>query len=168
MMKRKLKFCLTVICLFLPGVFIANSQVLVESVAAIIGNEVVYLSDLENTVSDARRNGNKMPVDELTCRILQQMLVSKLFMDQSRMDSITVTDDAVEGDLNMRMNDAIRTAGSEEALVGYFKKSLLEIKRDIKKTLLEQQVVGEVQGKISKNITTVSYTHLRAHETVLD
>ena len=81
------------------------------------------------------------------------MLVSKLFMDQARIDSINVTDDAVEGDLNMRMNDAIRTAGSEEALVTYFKKSMLEIRRDIKKTLLEQQVVGEVQSKISKNIT---------------
>jgi peptidyl-prolyl cis-trans isomerase SurA len=153
MMKRKLKFCLTVFCLFLPGVFIANSQMLIESVAAVVGNEVIYLSDLENTVSDARRNGNKMPVDELTCRIFQQMLVSKLFMDQSRIDSITVADDAVEGDLNMRMNDAIRTAGSEEALVGYFKKSLPEIRRDIKKTLMEQQVVSEVQNKISKDIT---------------
>ena len=100
-----------------------------------------------------RRNGNKTPADELTCKVFQEMLVSKLFIDQARIDSINVTDDAVEGDLNMRMNDAIRTAGSEEALVTYFKKSMLEIRRDIKKTLLEQQVVGEVQNKISKNIT---------------
>lgn len=150
---RRLKFCLILIFLFLPGVFIANSQVLVESVAAIVGNEVIYLSDLENTISDLRRNGNKIPVDQLTCTVFQQMLVSKLFVDQARIDSITVSDDAVEGDLNMRMNDAIRTAGSEEALKTYFKKSILEIKRDIKKTLLEQQVVGEVQSKISKNIT---------------
>ncbi len=153
MMKRKLKFCLTLICLFLPGVFIANSQVLVESVAAIVGNEVIYLSDMENAISDLRRNGNKTPVDQLKCSVFQELLVSKLFMDQARIDSIKVTDDAVEGDLNMRMNDAIRTAGSEEALVAYFKKSMLEIKRDIKKTLLEQQVVGEVQSKISKNLT---------------
>jgi peptidyl-prolyl cis-trans isomerase SurA len=153
MMKRKLKFCLTLILLFLPGVFIANSQVLVESVAAIVGNEVIYLSDLENQVSDYRRNGIKIPVEELTCKVFQEMLVSKLFMDQARIDSIIVTDDAVEGDLNMRMNDAIRTAGSEEALVAYFKKSMVEIRRDIKKTLLEQQVVGEVQGKIAKNIS---------------
>jgi peptidyl-prolyl cis-trans isomerase SurA len=153
MMKRKFKFYLTLIFLFLPGVFIANSQVLVESVAAIVGNEVIYLSDLENTISDVRRNGSKVPSDQLTCNILKEMLVSKLFMDQARIDSIIVTDDAVEGDLNMRMNDAIRTAGSEEALVAYFKKSMLEIRRDIKKTLLEQQVVGEVQGKISKNIS---------------
>ena len=141
------------IFLFLPGVFIANSQVLVESVAAVVGNEVFYLSDIENTIADLRRNGTKTPVDQLTCNVLQEMLVSKLFMDQARIDSINVTDDAVEGDLNMRMNDAIRTAGSEDALVAYFKKSMLEIRRDIKKTLLEQQVVGEVQSKIAKNIT---------------
>lgn len=152
-MKRKLEFCLTLICLFLPGVFIANSQVLVESVAAIVGNEVIYLSDLENLISDVKRNGDKTPTDQLTCRILQQSLVSKLFMDQARIDSTIVTDDQVEGDLNMRMNDAIRTAGSEEALVAYFKKSMIEIRRDIKKTLVEQQVVGEVQSKISKNLT---------------
>jgi peptidyl-prolyl cis-trans isomerase SurA len=139
--------------MFVPGVFVANSQVLVESVAAVVGNEVIYLSDLENTIADVKRNGNKTPDDELTCRVFQQMLVSKLFMDQARIDSITVTDDAVESDLNMRMNDAIRTAGSEEALVAYFKKSMLEIRRDIKKTLLEQNIVSEVQSKISKNIT---------------
>ena len=151
-MKRKSRFYLTLICLFLPGVFIANSQILVESVAAIVGNEVIYLSDLENTISDLRRNGNKTPVDQLTCSVLQQMLVSKLFMDQARIDSITVTDDAVEGDLNMRINDAIRTAGREDALVTYFKKSMVEIRRDIKKTLLEHQIVGEVQSKIAKNL----------------
>lgn len=74
-------------------------------------------------------------------------------MDQARIDSITVSEDQVEGDLNMKMNDAIRTAGSEQALVSYFKKSILEIRRDIKKNLLEQQVVGEVQSKIAKNLT---------------
>ena len=152
-MKRKVRFCLTLIFLFLPAVFIANAQVLVESVAAIVGNEVIYLSDLENQVADIRRNGNKTPVDQLSCGVFQEMLVSKLFIDQARIDSIVVTDDAVEGDLNMRMNDAIRTAGSEDALVAYFKKSMLEIRRDIKKTLLEQQVVGEVQSKIAENIT---------------
>jgi peptidyl-prolyl cis-trans isomerase SurA len=153
MMKRKLTFCLVLITLFLPGVFIAKSQVLVESVAAIVGNEVVYLSDLENTLTDLKRSGNKTPVDELRCQVFQQILVSKLFLDQARIDSINVTDDVVEGDLNMRMNDAIRRAGSEDALVKYFKKSMLEIRRDIKKTLMEQEIVREVQTKLAKNIT---------------
>ncbi|MDP3001602.1 MAG: peptidylprolyl isomerase [Bacteroidales bacterium] len=153
MMKRKLRFCLVIIGLFLPGVLTVNSQKLVESVAAIVGNEVIYLSDLENTIADLRRSGNKTPVDQLRCNVFQEMLVSKLFIDQARIDSITVTDDAVEGELNMQMNDAIRQAKSEEALVAFFKKSIVEIRRDIKKTMLEQEVVREVQSKIAENIT---------------
>ena len=153
MIKRKLRFCLVLIGLLLPGAFVVNAQQLVESIAAIVGNEVIYLSDLENTIADLKRNGTKTPVDQLSCNVFQEMLVSKLFLDQARIDSITVTDDAVEGDLNMRMNDAIRRAGSEAALVAYFKKSMIEIRRDIKKTMLEQEVVREEQSKIAKNIT---------------
>jgi len=153
MIKNKLRFCLVLITFFLPGVLNLTAQKLVESIAAIVGNEVIYLSDLENTVADLRRAGNKTPVDNLRCSVFNEMLVSKLFLDQARIDSIIVTDDAVEGDLNMRMNDAIRRAGSEQALTDYFKKSMLEIRRDIKKNLLEQEVVREVQNSIAQNIT---------------
>jgi peptidyl-prolyl cis-trans isomerase SurA len=153
MMKRKLRSCLIIIGLFLPGVLTVNSQKLVESVAAIVGNEVIYLSDLENSVADLRRGKNKTPVDQLRCNVFQEMLVTKLFVDQARIDSITVTDDAVEGELNMNMNNAIRQAGSEETLVAFFKKSMVEIRRDIKKNMLEQEVVREVQSKIAENIT---------------
>ena len=79
MIKGKLRFCLVLISLFLPGVFTANSQTLVESIAAIVGNEVIYLSDLENTITDMRRERNKAPIDQLRCNVFQQMLVSKLF-----------------------------------------------------------------------------------------
>jgi peptidyl-prolyl cis-trans isomerase SurA len=153
MIKNNLRFCLVLISLFLSGVLNVYSQKLVESIAAIVGNEVIYLSDLENTVADLRRSGNKTPADQLKCSVFQEMLVSKLFLDQARIDSIIVTDDAVEGDLNMRMNDAIRRAGSEEALVAFFKKSMVEIRRDIKKTMLEQEIVREVQSKVAENIT---------------
>jgi peptidyl-prolyl cis-trans isomerase SurA len=108
---------------------------------------------VENTVADLRRSGNNTRMDLLRCNVFNEMLVSKLFMDQARIDSIIVTDDAVEGDLNMRMNDAIRRAGSEKALTDYFKKSMLEIRRDIKKNLLEQEIVREVQNSIASNIT---------------
>jgi peptidyl-prolyl cis-trans isomerase SurA len=152
-MKKKLRFCMLLTGLILQGVFVLNAQVLVESIAAIVGNEVIYLSDLENTVADLRRSGNKTSYNDLKCSVFEEMLVSKLFMDKARIDSIVVADDAVEGDLNVRMNDAIRRAGSEEALVEYFKKSMVEIKRDIKKSLMEQETVREVQSKIAQNIS---------------
>ena len=130
-----------------------NSQVLVESLAAIVGNEVVYLSDVENNVLEARRGGMRNPVEEIRCDVFQELLISKLFVDQARVDSIEVTDDMVETDLTMKMNDAIRQAGSEKALEDYFKKSIIEIRRDIRKAMVEQQVIAEVQNTISKDLT---------------
>jgi peptidyl-prolyl cis-trans isomerase SurA len=129
-----------------------NAQSLVESIAAIVGNEVIYLSDIETNTIDLRRENPREPIDDLRCRVLQQLLISKLFIDQARIDSIEVTDDMVEGDLNMQINDAIRKAGSEATLVEYFKKSMVEIRRDIRKVLVEQQVVSEVQNNISKDL----------------
>ncbi len=141
---------LTGLVLALPS---AHSQKLVESVAAIVGNEVVYLSEVEETVTEYRRNGDRSPIDDLRCRIFQEQLVSKLFLDQARIDSIEITEDAVEGDVNMRINNVIREAGSEKALEAYFKKSMVEIRRDIRKMLVQQQVVSEVQAKITENLS---------------
>jgi len=135
------------------GILSSNAQVLVESVAAIVGNEVIYLSDIENGVTDARRGNPRIPVDEIRCRVFQELLIAKLFVDQARIDSIEVTDDTVEGDLNMQINEAIRTAGSEKALEDYFKKSMVEIRRDIRKALVEQQVVSEVQSSITSDLS---------------
>jgi peptidyl-prolyl cis-trans isomerase SurA len=103
-------------------------------------------------VMDARRGNPRIPIDEIRCRVFQELLIAKLFVDQARIDSIQVTDDAVEGDLNMQINEAIRTAGSEKALEDYFKKSMIEIRRDIRKALLEQQVVSEVQSSITSKL----------------
>jgi len=143
--------------LMLAGILLSvipavKSQVLVESVAAIAGNEVIYLSDIENMILEIRSGGNRVPTDELRCDVLRQLLVSKLFLDQARIDSIEVTEDMVEGELNARVNDAIRRVGSEEALQGYFKKSMIEIRRDIRKALVDQEIISQVQSSIAENI----------------
>jgi peptidyl-prolyl cis-trans isomerase SurA len=153
MMKRRIRLVVLTIAGLLWGVSSAYSQVLVESIAAIVGNEVIYLSDVENAVMDVRRAGSRASIENIRCSSFQELLISKLFMDQARIDSIEVTDDMVESDLNMRMNEAIRQAGSEKALEDYFKKSILEIRRDIRRALVEQQVVSEVQNSIAADLS---------------
>ena len=144
-------FLIVTVFLF-SGITEVKSQVLVESVAAIAGNEVIYLSDIENMVLEVRSRDNRTPLDELRCNVLRELLISKLFLDQARIDSIEVTDDMVENELNARVNDAIRRSGSEEALQAYFKKNMIEIRRDIRKALVDQEIVNQVQGSIAENI----------------
>jgi Parvulin-like peptidyl-prolyl isomerase len=152
MMKRGSKFFVAFACMALSGMSVVKSQVLVESVAAIAGNEVIYLSDIENQVTDMKHNGNKAPVEDLRCEVLHQLLVSKLFLNQARIDSITVPESQVDGEVNARVNDAIRRAGSEKALEEYFHKGMVEIQRDIRKALLDQEIIRQVQSKIAENL----------------
>lgn len=142
-----------ILLLSFTGFAAVRSQVLVESIAAIVGDEVVLLSDVENLVYDMRRQGSRKPVEEIRCEVFEELLVTKLFLDQARIDSIIVTDDMVENDLNVRINNVIRQVGSEAALEEYFRKSMVEIRRDIRKTLKEQQIAMEVQSKIAANLS---------------
>jgi len=96
MMRRGRRLFLMLAGIILSGMTLINSQVLVESIAAIVGNEVVYLSDIEEMVTEIRLRGEKTPIDQLRCMVLQELLVSKLFLDQARIDSITVSDNAVK------------------------------------------------------------------------
>jgi len=148
---KKLKFLLIICILFTAT--IVRSQQLVEAVAAIVGNEVIYLSEIESIVAQQRREGNRTPIEELRCQTLHEMLITKLFLDQAKIDTIEVSDDGLEGAVNESINNIIRRAGSEEVIVEYFNKSMIEIRRDIRKTLREQQIMGEVQSNIAGNIS---------------
>ncbi|MBA4322332.1 MAG: hypothetical protein C0408_05880 [Odoribacter sp.] len=152
-MKKNLTAVVLPVFLFLVSSSGLQAQQLVESVAGIAGNEVIYLSEVENSIAQARSSGDKTPKDLLRCKMFEEILVSKLFLDQARIDSIVVSPSAVDGDLNMTLNNFIRRAGSEQALVEYFKKSMIEIRMDLKKSLMNQQIINEVQSGIAENIT---------------
>ena len=150
-MKKNLTLVvLPVIMLLICSVL--QAQQLVESVAGIAGNEVIYLSDVEGLVAQARASQDKTPIEKLRCKVFEDMLISKLFLDQARIDSIVVSESSVEGEVNYRLNDFIRKAGSEKALADYFKKSIIEIKMDLVKTFTNQSIIEQVQTKIAENI----------------
>ena len=138
--------------ILLPEGFL-RSQVLVESTAAIVGQEMVLLSSIEDRVYQERLGGDRRAVEQIRCDVLREMLTAKLFVDQSRIDSLIISSAYVESDLNVRMNDAIRSAGSEQILEEYFRKDIIEIREDIRQALIEQRIISEVQSSIVQDIT---------------
>lgn len=131
----------------------ATGQQVVESVLAVVGNEVIYLSDVEGQVVQLKAERDPTPVEQLRCRVFEDQLIQKLFLDQARIDSIVVSTENVEADLNSRLTDYIRRAGSEQALESYFNKSMAEIRKDLREMLTNQYIVQETQGTIAQDIT---------------
>lgn len=131
----------------------ASGQQVVESVVAVVGNEVIYLSEIEGQVVQLKAERDPTPVEQLRCRLFEDQLVQKLFLDQARIDSIEVSTENVEADLNSRLTEYIRRAGSEQALETYFNKSMAEIRKDLREMLTNQYIVQETQGTIAQDIT---------------
>ena len=107
-----MKYIKTVLVMALAGLsFAASAQRysngLIDKSVAVVGNEMIMLSQIEQEVQMLRAQG--MASDRnVRCEILEQMLESKLFLMQARVDSLSVNYDMVEGDLSSRI-DQIRT-----------------------------------------------------------
>lgn len=130
-----------------------NGQI-VDAVTAIVGDETIFLSEVESMVLTQRSMGNREPVSRLRCELLEDLMIQKLFLDQARIDSIEITQDEVDRNLEMRLTDFVLRAGSEENLEEYYNKSMIEIKRDLRKMMANELLTQEMQRNIAMGIST--------------
>ena len=85
--------------------FVAQGQsakVVADKILAIVGDRIILYSDIQNTIADAIRNGNQVP-DNANCVLMEQALVSKILMLQAERDSLPITEDEIEADLDNRI-----------------------------------------------------------------
>lgn len=149
MRKIKIATLLLIMLLSIP----AHGQI-VDGITAIVGDETILLSDLESMVLTQRSMGDRTAIARLRCELLEDLMIQKLFLDQARLDSIIISQDEVDRELDMRLNDFILRAGSEENLEQYYNKSMIEIKRDLRKMMSNDILTRRVQQSIAAEITT--------------
>ncbi len=147
-MKKTILFTISLIFFLLN----ANAQKnTVDKVVAIVGGNIILLSDLNQQYSSYLSQGN--PADEkVKCYYLQQMLVQKLLKQQADIDSIVVEDPKVDEELERRMRYQIQRAGGQDRLEEFLKKSILQYKDEMRSDVKEQLISNKMQQKITENI----------------
>jgi peptidyl-prolyl cis-trans isomerase SurA len=128
-----------------------SAKVVADKILAIVGDRIILYSDIQNTISDAVRNGNQVP-DNAQCVLMEQALISKVLMLQAEKDSLPVTDEEIEADLDNRIRKYINAYGTQEALEEIAGKSIYQIKEDARETVKEQKLAEAMQRKIVENI----------------
>lgn len=128
-----------------------SAKVVADKILAIVGDRIILYSDIQNTIADAARNGNQIP-DNAQCVIMEQALISKLLMLQAEKDSLPVTEEEIEADLDNRIRKYINAYGSQEALEEIAGKSIYQIKEDARETVKEQKLAEAMQRKIVENV----------------
>ncbi len=119
---------------------------------AVVGDKILLRSDIEKQYVQFTAQG--METGENTrCLIFDQLLMQKLMLNQADLDSVTVPDAQVEGELDRRMRYYIRQIGSEEQLEAYFHSSIRQLKMEFREMIHDQLLVQTMQSKVSKDIT---------------
>jgi peptidyl-prolyl cis-trans isomerase SurA len=144
-----------VICFFLLA-FVANAQpqsakVVADKIGAIVGDRIILQSDIRNSILDAVRQGQQVPPNA-ECMMMEQALISKVLMLQAEKDSLPVTDDEVEAELDQKIRYYINQFGSQEALEEVAGKTIYQIKDDARESVKEQKLASSMQRKIVDNV----------------
>ncbi|MBQ0087198.1 MAG: peptidylprolyl isomerase [Bacteroidales bacterium] len=127
----------------------------VEKSVAIVGNEVIMISQVEGEAQMMRARGSA--VDESTrCEILEQMLISKLFISQAKIDSLLVNEANVIASLDGRVNELIQTLGGEKQVEEYFGKPMHKLRTEWENILREQSLMQQMQQNVMQDIPALT------------
>ena len=129
------------------------SDGLIDKIVALVGNDAIMLSDIEQEVQMMRVNG--LVADRnARCELLEEIMVSKLFLTQARLDSLVASATEVQENLSQRFASVTTQLGGEKAMEEYFNKSRYDLEKiwreAIEEQLLTQRMQQEVVSKVPK------------------
>ena len=127
-------------------------QGIVDKSVAIVGGEMISLSDIEMQVQARRAQGQ--PTDR--CQILEDMLQSKLFVAQARIDSLEVKHDEVTSQLEQYVAQNLTVMGGEENLVAQFGKPLYKLRQEWRTQIEEMYLAQMEQQEIAKRMPALT------------
>jgi len=148
--KRILGSCLLLMALNIVAAA-QPQKVVADKISAIVGDRIILLSDIKNSLADIARQGGVVP-ENGECLLMEQAVISKVMMLQAEKDSLPVTDEEVDADLDNRIRQYINQLGSQEALEEVAGKSVYQIKDDARESVKEQKLASAMQKKIVDNV----------------
>ena len=124
---------------------------LVDKTVAVIGNEVIMLSDVEEEVKNQYMAGY-MSDRTGRCEMLESMMVSKLFLMQARVDSLEINNEMVESNLDDYMANILTYYGGEEGVEKQYGKSVYKLRQQLRKDLEDRTLAQQMQGEVAQKI----------------
>lgn len=143
----------------IPLVFLISSSFcllgqnkIADKIVAQVGEKIILRSEIETIYLQEASNGTELPED-VRCYIMKELITQQLLILQAARDSVEVTDDEVEYELDRRLRYYESLFGSREKMEEFYGKSFLEMKEefrgDIKDILLSDRMKAQVTGDIT-------------------
>ena len=129
-----------------------NVQSVVDEVIWVVGDEAILKSDVEAMRIQGQQEGMRWKGDP-DCSIPEQIAVQKLYLHQAAIDSIEVTEAEISSGIEQQIEYMISVIGSREKLEEYHKKSMTQIRNELRESFRDRQLIQGMQRELVKDIT---------------
>lgn len=125
----------------------------VDGIIAKVDNHIILRSELEFSYLQYLNQTKQQASDDLKCQIFESMVQEKLLLARAEIDSVTVEDARVASELDRRMNYLAAQVGGVERLEAYYKKSVRQLKEDLRRSVRDELVSAKMQEEITSKVT---------------
>ncbi len=136
------------IFVFLVLIINAFAQEVLDKVVAVVDNQYILLSELEFQTQMIAYQRKLNPNDpNLKKAVLNSLIEEKLMLVQAELDSIRVTEDEVNRQLDYQIENFIQQFGSKEKLEQAYNRPLEKIKRELRDEIRNNILIQKVQDQ---------------------
>ncbi len=131
----------------------AQEREVIDKVVAIVGSELVLLSDIEDQHSYMSQQQGSLP-DDFRCTILDNLLANGLLLNQAKLDSILVTEEEVDLQLSARFDQILNLMNNDpEQFEAYYGQTIPKMREKMKGDLKSQILVERMRSSIISEVT---------------
>jgi peptidyl-prolyl cis-trans isomerase SurA len=123
----------------------------IDEVAAVVGNEPIWTSDIEQELMQQKAQGRAESF-ELRCEIFENLLVQKLLLAQARLDSLKVNEMGVKQGVDERLRYFTAQLGGAQEVERHFGKSMAQIRSDLTDYMRDLSLTQQMQHSISSKV----------------
>ncbi len=127
--------------------FAQTKKVVADKIIATVGDKIILKSDIENSIHDMQRQNIDIPANA-SCLLLQQALAMKALVLQADKDSLPVSDEDVNAEIDNRVRYYINTYGTKEILEQIAGKTVFQLKEEFRPVIRDQKLAQAERDKI--------------------
>ena len=122
----------------------------VDEVIWVVGDDPIYLSDVEQARLYAESEGQAL--ENPYCTIPEQIAIQKLYLHQAEIDSITVSEGDIIRSADEIINRYIQNIGSKEGVEAVMHKSISQLREDFKRSQRDRMRIQREQQRITEKV----------------
>ncbi len=130
----------------------AQERKVVDRIAAQVGDNIILMSDIQGQKLQAIQAGMTVG-KEMDCQVLEELMYNELLLNQAKLDSIEISDQQVDAEMENRLRVLEQQMGGREKLEKFYGKTVTQIKEEFRPIIKDRLLSQEMERIITADVT---------------